>query len=327
MQWNTWLVLGLAGLAVLLVFGLTQAETAQPDIDPCILNWDTMTWEEREVCAEPYGGVSLAEGTVIAIKQQTADARPTQSLESIQATEHAMWVEAGRPTPVPTPVPGVMPDGWEVVEPYNEPRARAPMEHSLRPYDLYNGWWVGATIGDAGQARRLLLAAVHPTRWSPTACGLALIPSVQRGPNRERLLGHKEEVQIWTCPEDQIILRVTEVTGTLGIVSFTTQFDQTGTFNLATEEWTLEGEPWVAPTATPTAAPTATPTRIGRVFPTITPHTGSLTDTIRYSLSLVPNPGDYVCFGQSRINPELPLRAQNESSARAWMSTIYPDLL
>jgi hypothetical protein len=38
-----------------------------------------MTWEEREVCAEPYGGVSLAEGTVIAIKQQTADARPTHT--------------------------------------------------------------------------------------------------------------------------------------------------------------------------------------------------------------------------------------------------------
>jgi hypothetical protein len=30
-----------AAVAVALVFGLTQAETAQPDIDPCLLDWDT----------------------------------------------------------------------------------------------------------------------------------------------------------------------------------------------------------------------------------------------------------------------------------------------
>jgi len=45
-------------------------------------------------------------------------------------------------------------------------------------------------------------------------------------------------------------------------------------------------QPTRTATTTPTASPTATPTRIGRVFPTITPHSGSLTDTIRHSLSL-----------------------------------------
>jgi hypothetical protein len=238
MQWNTWLVLGLAGLAVLLVFGLTQAETAQPDIDPCILNWDTMTWEEREVCAEPYGGVSLAEGTVIAIKQQTADARPTQSLESIQATEHAMWVEAGRPTPVPTPIPGIVPEGWEAVEPYqSDTKGLAPDPHWLK--FTVNAWWLGATLDDDGSPRRIIIKS------SSRTCGLGISYIKENG------WPGKGEGHGFSCPEDINPIEITDATGPTGVVTATDEFSRTITFDLGTEEWTLEGQPWL-PETTPT---------------------------------------------------------------------------
>jgi hypothetical protein len=56
----------------------------------------------------------------------------------------------------------------------------------------------------------------------------------------------------WSCPQEVGELVITGATGPTGIVSFTTELNQTGTFNLATEEWTLEGKPWLpGPTVTP----------------------------------------------------------------------------
>jgi len=47
-------------------------------------------------------------------------------------------------------------------------------------------------------------------------------------------------------------LAIIGATGPTGIVTFTITLSQSGTFNLATEECTLEGKPWLpAPTVTP----------------------------------------------------------------------------
>jgi hypothetical protein len=219
-----------------MIFALTRAGTPQSEIAPCIANWDTLTWEEREQCAESIGGIALAEETVMAVAQQTADARPTQSLESIRATEHAMWVEAGRPTPVPTPVPGIVPQGWEVTEPYRSPTERLAPDPLLR--GMNSAWWVGVIIADNGSPYRLL-ATTHREY-----CDLFINPI-----GLERIAPQATEA--WDCPEDRGQITITGVTGPADIITLTDTLSRTITFDLATEEWTLEGEPWL-PAATPT---------------------------------------------------------------------------
>jgi hypothetical protein len=238
MQWKPWLILGLSGLAAFLVFALTRAGTPQSEIAPCIANWDTLTWEEREHCAESIGGIALAEETVMAVAQQTADARPTQSLDSIRATEHAMWVEAGRPTPAPTPVPGIVPQGWEAVEPYqSDTKGLAPDPHWLK--FTVNAWWLGATLDDDGSPRRIIIKS------SSRTCGLGISYIKENG----WPAGGEEHG--FFCPEDINPIRIIGATGPTGVVTATDELSRTITFDLGTEEWTLEGQPWL-PETTPT---------------------------------------------------------------------------
>ena len=170
MKRKQWFTLGVAVFATLLFFSLTRADQPQSKIAPCIANWDNLTWEERTECTEPWGGIYLAEGTVTALKQQTVDALPTQSRDSIRATQQAMWVEGGRPTLVPptlTPVPVVIPEGWEVVEPYRNPYQGEGQDlHWLK--STINAWWLGAIIADDGYPRRIIVKS------SSRMCGLGI---------------------------------------------------------------------------------------------------------------------------------------------------------
>lgn len=242
MKRKQWFTLGVAVFATLLFFSLTRADQPQSKIAPCIANWDNLTWEERAECTEPWGGIYLAEGTVTALKQQTVDALPTQSRDSIRATQQAMWVEGGRPTLVPptlTPVPGVIPEGWEVVEPYRNPYQGEGQDlHWLK--STINAWWLGAIIADDGYPRRIIVKS------SSRMCGLGIRHIKLNG------LPAKGEGYGIFCPEDIGWLRITGTTGKTGVITLTDELDRAIIFDLATEEWTLEGEPWLpVPTVEP----------------------------------------------------------------------------
>lgn len=245
MQRKQWFTFGLAALATALVFSLTWANSTtslQPEVDPCILAWDEMTWKERERCAEPYGGLLLAESTIEAIANQTIAARPTISEEEHLATLQAVGEEPGQPTPKPTPVPGIIPDNWEVIEPYRSPTHHlAPGPHWLK---YRSGiWWGGAFIAADGYPRRLLLST-HREHCNLFVDVLGLHES-----GSTHFL--EEEASGWQCPEDLGWTTIISVTGPTGIVTLTDELDRIVTFDLTTEEWTLDGEPWL-PTATET---------------------------------------------------------------------------
>jgi hypothetical protein len=239
MHRKQWIMLGLVALATLLVFSISQATAPQSDLAPCLQTWGELTPEEREVCATPFGGVGWAEETIAAMVNQTMVALPTGSPDARRATQEALWVAAGLPTLVPTPVPGVIPDGWEVVEPYRSPN------HHLGPglpwlSAMRSGWWAGIIIAEDGYPWRLL-ATSHMHR-----CSLIVTPLAVTKYGSEFL---EEEATAWPCPEDIGWIKITDVTGPTGMITFTTETGRTGTFDLATEEWTVEGQPW-GPTTT-----------------------------------------------------------------------------
>jgi hypothetical protein len=62
---------------------------------------------------------------------------------------------------------------------------------------------------------------------------------------------------MWECPEPLDPLVITNVTAPDGTVLFTTADGRSGTFDLSTKTWTLDGSPWLAPYPPP--APTVAP--------------------------------------------------------------------
>ncbi|NJL33921.1 MAG: hypothetical protein HC893_08745 [Chloroflexaceae bacterium] len=67
--------------------------------------------------------------------------------------------------------------------------------------------------------------------------------------NLENGLPHTDKAL--PCPEDIGKIVITGATGPTGVITATDELSRTITFDLGTEEWTLEGQPWL-PETTPT---------------------------------------------------------------------------
>jgi hypothetical protein len=335
MQWKRWAILGLVGLGALMIFALTRAENPPSEREFCIRNWERLNDEETWVCVavlssdedlnclgnrrtmteEQYEacvvGFSAAQETVIVSRQQTSTARPTLPPDSIRATStshahtlratsHAMWVEAGRPTVVPTRAPGDIPDGWEVVEPYVRPHGVGEgIDLRMRGMNR-SAWWVGAIIADDGYPQRLLISS-----------GTGSCVLYRRSFGLHDLTS--QETKEWPCPENRGSLSLTGVTGPTGIVTATNAFTNTITFDFANEEWTLDGESWITP---PTPVPGTIPPEWEMVEPY---HRGQGSD------EYVPIPHLSQRY-LSRITDSywwVGATVTEEGAARRWFATTY----
>ncbi|NJK79372.1 MAG: hypothetical protein HC914_05490 [Chloroflexaceae bacterium] len=113
-------------------------------------------------------------------------------------------------------------------------------------------WQLGSVLFHNGSNFSSLLLIARPPQDGEHA-SLALVPSRFEYDNLLERYG-----AYWELPEDVGAITITTVSDVIitddhvkGIISFVTDQGQPGTFNLTTEEWTLEGEPWL-PAATPT---------------------------------------------------------------------------
>jgi hypothetical protein len=185
--------------------------------------------EERNQCIQAMGGKPGFVATVEAAQRVTAQA----------ISAPGSMVEPP-PSPVHTPQPpGYIPDLYREIEPLDTagPNRTAPS----RFHYGQSVWQVGAVLTADGDATPLIIAA------DPHQCMLqSLVLSYVGETFPEAKVGHQ-----WECPENISPLTITGATGPTGVVTATDELSRTITFDLSTEEWTLEGEPWL-PAATPT---------------------------------------------------------------------------
>lgn len=199
----------------------------------CPTAWaETGTLEQRAVCV----------ATAQAINDQIATAEIATAL-----------ARSPRPiTPRPTVTPGepirltidTLPDETRRIEPITD-LAGGP--HVLRSSYAASVWHVSGIITPDGLiAYRFYVYSVQ----EQCALGTYVYPDPVGG----YADFEEQHIRTWHCPEDIGELIITDVTGPTGIVTFTDTLSRTITFDLATEEWTLEDEPWLpAATVTPTS--------------------------------------------------------------------------
>ncbi|NJK79017.1 MAG: hypothetical protein HC914_03580 [Chloroflexaceae bacterium] len=223
---------GLASIILLFILvtsiGLSQHSSSAQIV--CPTDWaETGTREQRAACIA------------------TAQAINDQSETAEIATAFA---RSPRPiTPRPTVTPGApirltldtLPDETRRIEPITD-RAGGP--HVLRSSYAASVWHVSALITPDGFVPyRLYVYSVR----EQCAIGTYVYPDPIGG----YADFEDQHTRFWDCPYDAGELSITGATGPTGVVTATDEFSRTITFDLTTEAWTLEGEPWL-PTATPT---------------------------------------------------------------------------
>lgn len=232
------------GIGLVLFFSLTLAQT--PPANSCRNNWGSKTAAEREQCVESEGGLLPFNATTDAMIQHTALAAPTIDSTAERATEAAAYEAAGRPTRAPTITHGVSPQDTEVRR--IEPQEVAGGSNSIRYKYRASVWVAGAVVDAQGYGKSLYVTTPREE------CAVSsVIPNYTPGVEQYNLR--------WLCPQNIGEIVITDITvqdivGTAAnelshLVTATDQLSRTITFDLATEEWTLEGEPWL-PAATPT---------------------------------------------------------------------------
>lgn len=229
------------GGTLILVFSLSFAES--PLDDPCNESWSALSEAEREACIKQAGGLINMKATDDALLWETAQARPTMAPMAGLATQVAITAATGTPTDTPTLPPdsgGIPPKEQIIRKVLPEERAGSPF--SFRYY--FSVWQIGAIPANNDEV--LALYAVTPQEQ----CAVATTTGT-RGSSFNQLEAYEQE---WICPENSGAIQITDVTGPTGIIMFTDQSGRTGTFDLATEEWTLAGQPWLT-TVTVTPQP------------------------------------------------------------------------
>jgi hypothetical protein len=229
-----WIVslLTLSGLLIW-VFSHSFAETAS---EPCQESWPFLSEAEREGCIEAAGGMVHLKATDDALLSATTRARSTMAPLSGLATEVALTSAEGTPTSTRgADNNGTQSRDHDIRELLPEDRAGGPFS-----YRYYRSvWQIGSVMSDSGEIFALYAMTPHEQ---------CAITTTTVGDAFNQLETYERE---WTCPQERELLSITGATAPTGIISFTTSVSETGTFNLDTEEWTLDGEPWL-PTATPT---------------------------------------------------------------------------
>jgi hypothetical protein len=233
--------LALAGSLLILLVSLTLAQS-QPNAssdtpDDCLRGWPRLSDVEQAACIEQAGGMPQLKATHDAQRQATVQARPTTAPMSGLQTQAALMEARGTPTITPTlPPDGIPPEAHRI-------ERKRPEAGSILSYRWFVSIWrVGAVL--SADRRAYAFYVLTPKE----ECQLH---TTTIGPDFSQLPRYEQQ---WSCPQDIGELTITGATGPTGIISFTNALSQTGIFNLTTEAWTLEGEPWL-PTATVTPRP------------------------------------------------------------------------
>ncbi|NJK80128.1 MAG: hypothetical protein HC914_09605 [Chloroflexaceae bacterium] len=264
--------LTIIGAACALIFSLTFANTPPPSpvpetqslattitANPTVLvkcQGSSLTDRDRQRCIEA-GGIIELKATDDARLWATTRARPTTAPMSGLATSAALVAARGTLTPTPTlPPDGIHPEDKRIERVIPEGGGG-----SLLSYRYFTSIWrVGAVLSEdrTGYAYYLMTPK--------DACGLR---ATTVGPDFSGLPAYERS---WECPDHIGEIQITDVTSQTGLVTFTNYtrppyvanrqpdvrytppLTWTGTFNLATEEWTSEGHPW-QPQATATPQP------------------------------------------------------------------------
>ncbi|NJL56520.1 hypothetical protein HC928_16110 [bacterium] len=221
-----WTLLVIASVLVLIpgtIFTRTNTGVQLDAAEHCpVDNILSLSHEEQEQCIQKAGGKRGFVATVEAIQLETAHAQPTHGVTTTP-----------RPTRTVTPI-GYTPPYVGRIEPISNEGQDFRGTQSV--------WIVGAVQNTDGRHFPFYVFT------NETRCGIGTI--VETEGFDAPFLGVPVN-EHWNCPEDAGILTITDVTNSMGSVSFENEQGQLGTFNLTTEAWTLEGEPWL-PAATPT---------------------------------------------------------------------------
>ncbi len=232
-------------ICLVLFFSLTLAQTPPPG-SSCRDNWSSKTETEREQCVEREGGLLAFNATTDAMIQHTVLAAPTVDSTAERATEAAAYAAAGRPTGVPTITPGVSPQDTEIRR--IEPQEVAGGPNSIQYKYRASVWVAGAVVDAQGYGKSL-----YVTTPREECAVYTVIPNYTPGVEQYDLS--------WSCPQNIGEIIITDITVQDGVataadelnhlITATDDFSRTITFDLGTEEWTLEGQPWL-PETTPT---------------------------------------------------------------------------
>jgi len=213
----------------LLLLSFSRAQT--PDPEACVDHWEELSSQEQVQCAQVLGNTPQDSQSTVSVYTTTPSARPTSVPWSGLMTEEAIYEARGRPTIVTTRPPGVIPDSYQEIE---QLWAEDTYGTELSPKYRASAWRLGAVLNDEGYATAFYISTLR------TICGI-LTHSAKLDD------GYLESRDVWSCPADIGAIKITDATGPTGIITFTSEDGQVGTFDLTTEQWTLNGTMWTLP--------------------------------------------------------------------------------
>jgi|GEM_PF-6337515 len=206
--------------------------TLTPTSDPCFLGWAGYSEAKKDACIERAGGLTELKATHDALRRATVQARPSTAPMSGLKTVAAQVAARPPSTPTPTFLPNGLPGWYDKIRPI-KPEERYKTSIGYLYYESV--WHVSGVVSESGVPYMLDVMTLQDQ------CVLETL-TINPYDYLDRLEEYEKK---WSCPQDVGEIVITGATGPTGIVTFTTTLSQSGTFNLATEEWTLEGEPWL----------------------------------------------------------------------------------
>lgn len=224
--------------AIVITMRVSATEQGASENHPCADNW----WEDPSSAEFTRCNALTKTNTAASLQQQieTAVSRPTLT--------PLPTITPGSESPGPAPTVTIPPALQQVKEIDRVELVGSPMRGGN------SVWQLGAILVANGKGFSRLLLIAHPSQDGVHA-SLSLRPERFEYDDLLERYG-----AYWEIPEDVGNITITTVSGVIitddhvkGIVSFVTDQGQPGTFNLDTEEWTVEGESWLlAPTVAPT---------------------------------------------------------------------------
>lgn len=229
----------ICSIAIVLTFSFAQSQ----QLTPCVEHWETLTVDEKAACDKQIGGRGPILATRDALHNQTVEALPSAPPMSGLATVTAYYAERGSPTPDTIGTTVALSSEWtEVIrriEPQETVGGGVPGGIDYRY--MTSVWRVGAIEDNNGVFHRFYVS---------THKDICVVITTATGmTNLENGLPHTDKAL--PCPEDIGKIVITGATGPTGVITATDELSRTITFDLGTEEWTLEGQPWL-PETTPT---------------------------------------------------------------------------
>lgn len=184
-------------------------------------DWENLSQEQQDYCGKL--------NHKMIDQERTAQADPAAQRQLPTRAVPTLDVAAKYGTPLPE---GVIPEEHMVIEP-------------LHPMDLTEGsselrsatsaWRLGAVIDSRGFYYLMTLWASPPGRDGRPDLGITIN-------NGSREVWQKYG-EVWECPEAIGAMTITAISGQRGIVSFTSESGQKGSFDLATATWNVSPSP------------------------------------------------------------------------------------